>query len=226
MLSIIISVFSNKFNDKHNEFFFNRHFLIALLICFCFANFSCGSSGKKVDFMPEKSVTNTASAASKNDFSNALHVYLKELENNNMLQKIKKSGDTQFLSPVLSEQTVKLPYEQSLTEANQYFQDKRYDDAAKSFKKALSYPSVPPVKTLEIKFMLMTCLRELGREPEFISQLNEYKQKYTEIIKSCEVEYRSGMSNSALIQVIVDKGGESSGAPGPEKQKNCEDDEE
>ena len=199
---------------------------VMFFLLLCVLNLSCGASEKKIDFMSDKNTNSPRVAPTKNDFSNALHVYLKEIENNNMLQKIKKNVDIQFLGTAANE-TPKLPYEQALLEGSQYFQDKKYDDAAKCFKKVLSYPSIPAVKSLEVKFMLMSCLRELGREPEYISQLNEYKQKYTEIMKSCEVEHQAGMANSALIQVIISKNDGNNGDNLERgKQKNNEDDEE
>ncbi len=144
----------------------------------------------------------------KGGMINSFHAYLKELDNNVMLKKIKKNAGQHVFYIANTEPGGSLPYEQAYAEGMKYYSASKFEDAVRCFKRALSYPDVPAFKTLEIKFSLMDSLRQSGRESEYSSQLNEYKQKYKEITGAADAEFLLNQQISAIIFTALEKSGE------------------
>lgn len=135
---------------------------------------------------------------------NAFQAYLREIDKQAVLQKIKKNVDPALFNVVV-ETAQASPWELAYSEGMAYHRVKKLEDAIKCFKRALSYPAVPPEKALEIKFLLMDSLRESGKEPEYLAQLNEYKQKYNELRASNEAEHTRGLQKAAIIHESLKK---------------------
>ena len=54
----------------------------------------------------------------------------------------------------------------------------------------------------------MDSLRQSGKESEYMAQLNEYKQKYREIVSGAEPEFLLSQQKSAIIFTSLEKSGE------------------
>ncbi len=167
---------------------------------------SCGQQKHEIKFL-DRSVINS-DELKKESIINAFHAYLKEVDNNITLKKIKKNVGTEILHFVTTEVLILSPYEQSYTEGMKYYVVSKFEDSTRCFKRALSYPNVPAFKTLEIKFLLMDSLRQSGKESEYAAQLNEYKQKYREIVGGSEPEFLLNQQKSAIIFTTLEKSGE------------------
>lgn len=139
---------------------------------------------------------------------NAFHAYLKEVDNNIMIRKIKRNVGPAVFGFATAEVAVVPPYEEAYGEGMKYYKVSKFEDATRCFKRALSYPGVAPFKTLEIKFLLMDSLRQSGKDSEYMSQLNEYKQKYREIVGGAEPDFLLNQQKSAIIFTALEKSGE------------------
>ncbi|HNY11802.1 MAG TPA: tetratricopeptide repeat protein [Candidatus Wallbacteria bacterium] len=166
----------------------------------------CGCSKKNGDYIDPGAGTVNYEKFSRDNFVNSFQAYLREIDNIKIIKKVKKNVEATLYN-VITETAVLSPYELAYEEGMNYYKLKRFDDSARCFKRALSYPSVPPNKVLEIKFLLMDSFREQGKDSEYSSQLNEYKQKYVEIKQSCETEFASKQQQEAIIFTFLKKYG-------------------
>lgn len=167
---------------------------------------SCGRQKHEIKFL-DRSVINS-DELKKEGIINAFHAYLKEVDNNIIMKRIKKNVGVDILHFATTEVLILSPYEQAYTEGMKYYVVSKFEDSTRCFKRALSYPNVPAFKTLEIKFLLMDSLRQSGKESEYAAQLNEYKQKYREIVGGSEPEFLLSQQKSAIIFTTLEKSGE------------------
>jgi len=184
--------------------------LIAVFLsfwAFALSGCGCGGSVREIKVLDVDSIS-SAVAPEKNKIINSFQSYLKELDHVLIMKRIKKNAGNDIFIYTTTEITVVSPYEEAFGEGMKYYNASRFDDATRSFKRALSYPNVPPFKTLEIKFLLMDSLRQSGKEPEYVSQLNEYKQKHHEILGAAGSEFNLNQQKSAVIFTVLEKSGE------------------
>lgn len=167
---------------------------------------SCARQKHEIKFFDHKAAE--LQGLKKEGIINAFHAYLKEVDNNVILKRIKKNVGADVFHFAAGEVSALSPYEQAYTEGMKYYSASKFEDSTRCFKRALSYPNVPSFKTLEIKFLLMDSLRQGGRESEYASQLNEYKQKYREIVGGAEPEFLLNQQKSAIIFTALEKSGE------------------
>lgn len=181
------------------------------------AAFACEGCGcgqrSEIKFIDERNFAAEASRLEPGQSVNAFQAYLKEIDSIRVLKKVKKSGDPGIYTPIPLDDRVVPPYEEAFNEGMQYYRIKKYEDAIKCMKKALSYPNVPDEKILEVKFLLMSSLRECGRETEYAAQLNEYKQKYREVTQSSETEFVRQQQESAVVFTLLKRRGEKDDLP-------------
>ncbi len=166
----------------------------------------CGCSKKSVDYIDPAAGTVNFEKFNRDSFINSFQAYLREIDNIKVIKKVKKNVETTLYNVVIETATLS-PYELAYEEGMNYYKLKRFDDSAKCFKRALSYPSVPPNKVLEIKFLLMDSFREQGKDSEYSAQLNEYKQKYVEIRQSCEAELLLKQYGECVVHILLKKSG-------------------
>jgi hypothetical protein len=182
-------------------------FMIALALALLTAQgCSCGRQKHEIKFL-DKSVADS-DELKKESIINAFHAYLKEVDNNVIMKRIKKNVGADVFHFATTEVVILSPYEQAYIEGMKYYSVSKFEDSTRCFKRALSYPNVPAFKTLEIKFLLMDSLRQSGKESEYAAQLNEYKQKYREIIGGSEPEFLLSQQKSAIIFTTLEKSGE------------------
>ncbi len=167
---------------------------------------SCGREKHEIKLLDRGVIS--SDELKKGSIINAFHAYLKEVDNNMVIKRIKKNVGADILHFATTEVLILSPYEQAYTEGMKYYAVSKFEDATRCFKRALSYPSVPAFKTLEIKFLLMDSLRQSGKESEYAAQLNEYKQKYREIVGGSEPEFLLNQQKSAIIFTTLEKSGE------------------
>ncbi|HOT74306.1 MAG TPA: hypothetical protein PK467_00855 [Candidatus Wallbacteria bacterium] len=190
---------------KKNILFIVSYFIASLAFCLT-QGCSCESKKHEIKILEPAGVR--VDELRKGRMINAFHAYLKEVDNNAIMKKIKKNVGSAIIGMATTEVTVLAPYEEACIEGMKYYSVSKFDDAARCFKRALSYPNVPAFKTLEIKFLLMDSLRQSGKESEYMSQLNEYKQKYREIVIGAEPEFLLNQQKSAIIFTSLEKSGE------------------
>ncbi len=167
---------------------------------------SCGPQRHEIRVLDDAGLK--AEELRKERMINAFHAYLKEVDNNILMRKIKRNVGSSLLSFATVEVAVLPPYEEAYVEGMKYYKVSKFEDATRCFKRALSYPGVAAFKTLEIKFLLMDSLRQSGKESEYMSQLNEYKQKYREIVGAAEPEFLLNQQKSSIIFTSLEKSGE------------------
>jgi len=189
-----------------------RLFFLAAALCFLVPALlasqgcSCGTQRHEIRVLDDAGLK--AEELRKGRMINAFHAYLKEVDNNIIIRKIKRNVGSNVMSFATVEVTVLPPYEEAYIEGMKYYKVSKFEDATRCFKRALSYPGVAAFKTLEIKFLLMDSLRQSGKESEYMSQLNEYKQKYREIVGGAEPEFLLNQQKSSIIFTALEKSGE------------------
>lgn len=198
---------AGSFHETRRTALFAIFFVMAAMSSFLCEGCGCGQK-EEIRFIDESNFASESSRLEPGKYPNPFQAYIKEIDNIRIIKKVKKTGDSGVYNLIPLDKTVLLPYEEAFNEGMLYYKSKRFEDAIKCLKKALSYPNLPDNKVLEVKFLLMSSLRECGREAEYAAQLNEYKQKYREVTQSSETEFVHEQQQSAIIFTLLKRRGE------------------
>ncbi|HOD43239.1 MAG TPA: hypothetical protein PKL57_22010 [Candidatus Wallbacteria bacterium] len=128
-------------------------FYFITFLAFCLIQ-GCSCESKKHEIKMLEPAGVRVDELRKGRMINAFHAYLKEVDNNAIMKKIKKNAGSVIIGMATTEVTVLAPYEDACIEGMKYYSVSKFDDAARCFKRAYHIPTCRLLKRSKLNSCL------------------------------------------------------------------------